>query len=66
MRGYGRFGPSLLERVMTRDRAAARESLEGILAWDFDRVIMAHGRVLPNGGRDALRRGYAWLLPGVR
>jgi len=59
---YGRFGPSLLERVLIRDRPAARASLEGILGWDFDRVIMAHGRVLAGGGREALRAGYAWLL----
>ncbi len=59
---YDRFGPSLLERVLIRDRSAGRASLQGILAWDFDRVIMAHGQVLAKGGRDALRAGYAWLL----
>ena len=59
---HGRFGPTLLERVLTRDRAAARESLERILAWDFERVIVSHGRVLESGGPDALRRGWAWLL----
>ena len=59
---YNRFGPSLLERVLIRDRSAARASLQGILAWDFDRVIMAHGQVLKRGGREALRAGYAWLL----
>jgi uncharacterized protein DUF4336 len=60
--GYGRFGPTLLERLFVRDRAAARASLQRILSWDFDRVILAHGRVLDSGGRDAFRRGYAWLL----
>jgi hypothetical protein len=60
--GYGHFGPTLLERVMIRDRAAAGASLRHILSWDFDRVILAHGHVLERGGRDALRRGYAGLL----
>ena len=60
--GYDRFGPTLLERLFVRDRAAARASLQHILSWDFDRVIRAHGRVLESGGHDALRRGYAWLL----
>ena len=46
---------------------AAREqgavaSLERILSWDFDRVVVAHGDVLEHGGRDALRHGYRWLL----
>jgi glyoxylase-like metal-dependent hydrolase (beta-lactamase superfamily II) len=62
LRAYERFGPSLMERLGIRDRAAARESLHRILAWDFDRVIVAHGKVLDRGGREALRTGYAWLL----
>ena len=62
MRSYGRFGPSKLDPLLIRDRRAARESLERILAWDFDRVVVAHGDVLESGGREALREGYAWLL----
>jgi hypothetical protein len=62
IRSYGRFGPSTLDPWLIRDRRAARESLERILAWDFDRVVVAHGDVLESGGRDALRQGYAWLL----
>jgi len=62
LRSYGRFGPSTLDPLLIRDRRAARESLERILAWDFDRVIVAHGDVLESGGRELLRRGYSWLL----
>lgn len=62
LRSYGRFGPSTLDPWLIKDRAAARQSLERVLAWDFDRVIVAHGDVLPSGGREALREGYAWLL----
>jgi hypothetical protein len=60
--GYGRLGPSALERWLVRDHVAARRSLERVLAWDFDRVIVAHGHVEESGGHEALRRGYAWLL----
>jgi hypothetical protein len=60
--GYGHFGPSLVEKLLIRDRAAARASLERILSWDFDRVVVTHGAVLEHGGREALRAGYAWLL----
>ncbi len=59
---YNRFGPTLVERVLIRDRSAGRASLQGILEWDFDRIIVAHGRVLERGGPEALRAGYAWLL----
>jgi len=62
LRSYGRFGPSKLDPWLIRDRDAARKSLERILTWDFDRVVVAHGEILESGGREALRAGYAWLL----
>jgi hypothetical protein len=62
IRSYGHFGPSRLDPLLIRDRVAARKSLERILAWDFERVVVAHGEILESGGREALREGYAWLL----
>jgi hypothetical protein len=62
LRSYGRLGPSKLDPLLIRDRRAARESLERIFAWDFDRVIVSHGDVLERGGREILRGGYSWLL----
>jgi hypothetical protein len=59
---YGRFGPTKLDPLLIRDRAAARESLERILAWDFDRVVLPHGDIVERGGNALLREGYAWLL----
>jgi hypothetical protein len=60
--GYGRLGPTRVEKLLVRDRGKARASLERILGWDFDRVVVAHGTVLETGGREALRAGYRWLL----
>lgn len=60
--GYGRLGPTRVEKLLIRDRAQARTSLERILGWDFDRVVVTHGTVLESGGREALRHGYRWLL----
>jgi hypothetical protein len=62
IRSYGHLGPSKLDPWLIRDRRAARASLEHILAWDFDRIIVAHGDVLESGGHEVLREGYAWLL----
>ena len=62
LRSYGQFGPSKLDPWLIRDRQAARASLERILEWDFERVIVAHGDVLESGGHEALRQGYYWLL----
>jgi hypothetical protein len=60
--GYGRLGPSAIEKVLIRDRAQARASLERMLGWDFERIVVAHGTVLESGGPEALRKGYRWLL----
>jgi hypothetical protein len=60
--GYGRCGPTWVERFFVRDRAAARAALETILSWDFDRVVLAHGHILERGGKAMLREGYGWLL----
>ena len=62
IRSYGRFGPSKLDPLLIRDRAAARQSMERILDWDFDRIVVAHGDVLESGGHELLRQGYSWLL----
>lgn len=62
MGGWRGFRTTAMDRVVVRDRAAARASLERILAWDFDRVVVCHGAVLDAGGKEALRRAYAWLL----
>jgi hypothetical protein len=59
---YGRFASSRVLRLLTRDRAAARRSVERVLSWDFDRVIVSHGEVLEHGGPEALRSALAWLL----
>lgn len=45
-----------------RDRAARRASFERLLAWDFDRVILAHGALLPSGAHALLEREYRWAL----
>lgn len=57
----GRFGPSRLVRFAIRDRAAARTTLDTILGWRPERIVLAHGEVVPTGGADALRDAFAWL-----
>jgi hypothetical protein len=56
---WRRFAPSRLIRLFTRDRAALEQSVRRVLEWDFDRVVVAHGEVLEEGGKRAL--GEAWL-----
>lgn len=43
------------------DRAAARRSLDELLALPFERVILGHGTPLSTGAREAVAAAYAWL-----
>ncbi len=42
-------------------KASARRSLERILEWDFERVVIAHGENLDSGVKEVLRQ--AWARP---
>jgi hypothetical protein len=57
----GRFGPHRLVRFIIRDRRAARGSVERILQWDFDRVVVTHGAVLESGGKARFAEAFAFL-----
>lgn len=54
-------GPTLLERVMIRDHALARTQVDRILAWNPERIVLAHGDIVERDATESLRRGYAWL-----
>lgn len=43
------------------DRTAARRSLEKLLAWDFDRLIVAHGDCVERDAKSFVRRAFEWL-----
>jgi hypothetical protein len=49
---------------LCKDHPAVRAAIERVLGADFERVVVAHGQVLPSGGRKAMRAGFAWLLDG--
>jgi hypothetical protein len=61
LNGWGRFGAPHVLRLLVRDRRAARRSLDAVLRWDFDRIVLTHGEILDRGGREALARAFAWL-----
>lgn len=50
-------------RLATTDRAAARGSVQRILHWRADRLVMAHGMPLQTGGKAALAQAFRWLNP---
>jgi hypothetical protein len=58
---YNCFAASRLLRTTIKDPAAVRASIDRILEWDFDRVIVSHGRIVESGGPKLLREAYAFL-----
>lgn len=46
------------------DRAAARRSVDDVLARPFDRLVVGHGTPVVSGAREALAAAYAWLPHG--
>lgn len=45
-----------------KDKAAARESLERILDWDFERIVLSHGDLIESNGRAIARKAWVGVL----
>jgi hypothetical protein len=58
---YKRPGLPLPFRLGFRDKAAARASVERILSWDFDRILLCHGPIVESGGKALFREAYSFL-----
>lgn len=48
-------------RMTFRDRAAARASIDAVLRWDFETLVVAHGPVITDGARQLVEQAFAWL-----
>ena len=48
-------------RLTVRDRDAARAARDRILAWDFDRLVLAHGRCIETDAHARVERAFSWL-----
>ena len=51
----------MLRWVAFSDRAAARRSVDELLALDFDSIVVGHGAPIAAGAREMLAAAYAWL-----
>jgi len=48
-------------KLSIRDKTAMRRSIETLLAWDFDNLIIAHGHCRQGGAKEDVRRAFDWL-----
>lgn len=59
---YDNLRPSILAKIASKDKDTVKHSLQKILAWDFQRVIVAHGNIVETNGKEQLKAGYQWFL----
>jgi hypothetical protein len=48
-------------RLTTTQRRLARQSLDRLLSWDFDKLIMAHGPCITHDTKSFVERAFHWL-----
>lgn len=56
-------GVGLDIRLSFIHRTLARQSLEKLLSWDFDKLIIAHGNCIETDAKPFVRRAFQWLPP---
>ncbi|MGE5252216.1 MAG: DUF4336 domain-containing protein [Bacteroidota bacterium] len=59
----GQAGMGLDMRLTFLDRGAARRSLHRLLAWDFDKLIIAHGPCVEKDAKRFVEQAFQWLAP---
>lgn len=62
----GECGQSRLIRVLTSDRDATARSIEALLAWDFERIVMSHGEVIDQDAKARLEAALWWWRKASR
>ncbi|SPF41633.1 conserved hypothetical protein [Syntrophobacter sp. SbD1] len=60
---YPHGGVGLDIRLSFTDRTLARKSLEKLLSWNFDKLIIAHGNCIEKDAKPFVERAFKWLAP---
>ena len=58
---YNRFGPTRLLKSLIREQSAFQQSIEEILSHDFDRIIVSHGEIVTDNGKDVFKKAFSFL-----
>ncbi len=56
---YGKLGTSILYRFLIKDREAFIASIQSLLDWDFERIIVGHGDIVETEAKEKLRASLA-------
>jgi hypothetical protein len=53
--------PRSFRLLLKMRRARARETIDQILSWEFDRLSLAHGEIVERGGKEIVRKAWSFL-----
>jgi len=59
---YKKLGPTLAEKLASKDKKSLLASYQKIMEWPFQKIIMAHGEVVESDGKAKFTKGYNWLF----
>ena len=59
---YGKPSASLDTDLSLAQKHQARQSVERILQWDFDKIILAHGSLITDNATQQFKEAFSWLL----
>ena len=49
-------------KLMIEDKLLFKSSIEYILNWDFERIVLAHGAVIEIDAKSILTNSFSWLF----
>ena len=61
---YKRFAMSNFWKLLAKDRPRLAASVERVLAWDIQRVVVAHGEIVEGDAHRRLAEALAWMRAG--
>ncbi|WP_297476714.1 DUF4336 domain-containing protein [uncultured Photobacterium sp.] len=50
-------------RITFRNHTQLRQSIQEILTWPFERIILSHGRVIDNNAKAYFSAAFQWVMP---
>jgi hypothetical protein len=53
--------PRSFRLLLKMRRARARETIDRILSWEFDRLSLAHGEIVERGAKEIVRKAWSFL-----
>lgn len=59
---YNKFGPTLTVRALIKDKRAFSESIQEVMSYDFDRIIVSHGDIVDSNGKTVFKQAFKKYL----